>query len=117
MGRLPNHDLPFLILLVLSEKPSHGYAIAREIEQRSGQSLKLREGSLYPALKALERGALIEGQWEMPTNPGQSGPARKVYTITDAGRADLAKRTLEWERRVAAVQGVMGRQNDASTTG
>ena len=47
-------DLPILILAVLGDAPCHGYAIAREIERRSGGELGAREGALYPALRALE---------------------------------------------------------------
>jgi PadR family transcriptional regulator PadR len=98
----PKGDIPVLILTVLGETPRHGYAIAREIERLSADALKLREGSLYPALRVLEQDGLIEGNWQIPG----SGPARKVYAITNAGRSELAKRTAEW-RQYARIMGAL----------
>src|SRR5215470_11166232 len=78
-------NTPALVLAVLKDGPRHGYAIAREIERRSGNALKFKEGTLYPALHALEREGAITGQWEKVTG----GRERKVYTITPAGLAEL----------------------------
>lgn len=96
---------PTLILAVLAEGARHGYAIAREIERRSESALSLGEGSLYPQLHALERAGLVSGAWEMPTG---GGPSRKVYSLTDAGQAELARRTRSWRDFVNAVEGVLG---------
>jgi PadR family transcriptional regulator, regulatory protein PadR len=88
-----------LLLAVLAEEPRHGYAIAREVERRSHEALSLGEGALYPALRALERDKLVVGTWEVQP----SGPARRVYTITDAGRQKLAKQVSAWETLVEAI--------------
>ncbi len=96
---------PSLILAVLADAPRHGYGIAREIERRSGAALKLGEGSLYPALYALEREGLVSGNWE---TPARGGPARKVYTITEDGRAELARRTRDWQSFAASINRVLG---------
>jgi DNA-binding PadR family transcriptional regulator len=88
-----------LLLAVLAEGPRHGYAIAREVERRSKEALSLGEGALYPALRALEREKQIVGTWEIQP----SGPARRVYAITDAGRKKLAKQVNAWETLVDAV--------------
>jgi PadR family transcriptional regulator PadR len=93
-----------LILAVLTDAPRHGYAIAREIERRSRDALSLNEGALYPALRALEREGCVAGTWEMPG----SGPARRVYAITDAGRVELAKQARAWRRFTEAFGGVLG---------
>ena len=107
MGReLPRGDVPTLILAVLADAPAHGYAIARAIERESAQALQLREGSLYPALRALEQQGLIGSVWETP----ERGPARKVYTLTDAGRAELVRRTEDWHTYAAAVAAVLGKR-------
>lgn len=104
MGRnLSKNDIPVLVLAVLSEGSCHGYAIAREVERRSKDLFKLREGSLYPALRVLEQEKFIVGEWET-----QGGPARKVYRITAEGRADLARRTLEWADYREAVNSFLG---------
>ena len=99
-------DLPALILAALADGPSHGYAIARHVEGESGNVLRMREGSLYPALRALENGGLVQSAWDTQ----ESGPARKVYTLTDAGRAELAKRTEEWNAYAAAIGALLGKR-------
>ncbi len=93
-----------LILAVLSDSPRHGYAIAREIERRCADALKVGEGALYPALRALEREGLVESAWE--TQP--SGPARRIYTLTDTGAARLAASVKSWSRFSTAVNAVLG---------
>ena len=104
MGRdLPRGDVPALILAVLNEGSAHGYAIARAIDVRSDGVLQLREGSLYPALRALEQQGAVSSVWETTG----TGPARKVYTLTDAGRASLAERTSDWRTYAAAVAAVL----------
>ena len=94
---------PTLILAVLDEGPRHGYAIAREIERRSADALSLGEGSLYPALRALEAEGLVTSQWEVQA----SGPARKVYSLTETGRTELARRVSSWREFASAVEGVL----------
>ena len=92
-----------LILAVLADSPKHGYAIAREIEKRSKNALSLGEGALYPALRALEHEGLIAGNWEVMG----SGPARRVYTLTDDGKGHLAKQMKEWSSFTEAVNNVL----------
>ena len=112
MGRdLSKGDIPALILAVLAMGPGHGYAIAREVERRSQEVFRLREGSLYPALRVLEQEGLIEGQWE--TQDG--GPARKVYVITPAGRVELTKRAQEWASYREAINVFIGGKTHART--
>ena len=97
-----------LILAVLAEGPRHGYAIAREIEQRSQNSLKLGEGALYPALRAMERSGHVAGSWEIQ----ESGPARRVYAITEAGQAELSRQTDAWRQFSRAVSLILGGNRD-----
>lgn len=103
-GELLKGNTPTLILAVLGDGPLHGYAIAREIERRSDSALSLGEGSLYPALRGLETDGLIQGAWE----PQPSGPARKVYSLTDRGRAVLVERTEIWREFARAVEAILG---------
>ena len=93
-----------LILAVLSDAPSHGYAIAREIERRSAAALKMGEGALYPALRALETDGFISSAWELQI----SGPARKVYTLTEKGHGELARQRSAWQKFSDAVNSVIG---------
>jgi PadR family transcriptional regulator PadR len=112
MRELSRGDIPVIILEVLSQGPYHGYAIAREIERQSEQALKLREGSLYPALRVLESDGLIESEWEIQN----AGPARKTYRLTAAGHAELTKRKEIWQRYVKTVGQFLGGIHEERTT-
>ncbi|HEX5323386.1 MAG TPA: helix-turn-helix transcriptional regulator [Capsulimonadaceae bacterium] len=102
---LPNKDLPAIILAILADEPAHGYAIARRVEEISENLLRMREGSLYPALRILEQDRLITAQWENPP----TGPARKVYSLTASGRTEMAKRTKELRQYVSLIETILGR--------
>ena len=106
-------NTPTLVLAVLREAPLHGYGIARAIERRSGSALRCREGTLYPALHALEREGLIAGAWEQEP----AGRPRKVYSLTEAGAAALEERARAWERFATAVQRVLSGESDETTSG
>jgi transcriptional regulator len=96
--------LDLLVLKTLLVGPLHGYAIAREIQRRSGDVLAVEEGSLYPALHRMERRGWIDAEW------GQSESNRKAkfYRVTRAGKAELRQQTAEWMRVSGAVQRVLG---------
>jgi DNA-binding PadR family transcriptional regulator len=68
---------------LLSDKPMHGYDLIRELEERSGGAWRPSPGSIYPTLQLLEDEGLVTGE-------EQDG--KRVYTITDAGRAELEER-------------------------
>lgn len=101
-----------LILAILRDQPSHGYAIAREIERRSDHGLTFNDGTLYPALQQLERAGLIVGGWESNANL----PPRKTYTLTELGAAELERRLTTWNRFVQSVNAILGRAPDESVT-
>lgn len=107
MRELSKGDIPVIILEVLSRGASHGYAIAREIERQSEGTLQLREGSLYPALRVLENDGLIEGEWDTQN----SGPARKNYRLTTAGKSELEKRKTAWQNYLRLVNTLLGGDN------
>jgi PadR family transcriptional regulator, regulatory protein PadR len=102
-----------LVLAVLRDGPLHGYGIAREIERRSGSTLRCKEGTLYPALHALERDGLIAGEWRKE----EGGRERKVYVPTPAGLAALEERAHTWERFAEAVHRVIGGSADEEPAG
>src|SRR5579875_1393256 len=112
MRELTKGDVPTAILEVLAQGPCHGYAIAREIERRSGDLLKMREGTLYPALRVLERDGFIEGAWEIQS----SGPARKNYRLTDKGKAELENRKQAWRQYTQLFSRILGGDDDARQT-
>lgn len=102
-----------LILSVLSETPMHGYALARAIENRSsgegeGAALKMNEGALYPALHALERDGFIVGAWTPPAEDA-GGAARRVYSLTEDGRAERERQVAQWR----SFRGTMDRVLDS----
>ena len=105
-------NTPTLVLAVLKDQPLHGYGIAREIERRSGNALKFKEGTLYPALHALEREGLITGEWRKESG----GRDRKVYTITPAGLTALDRRARTWADFATAIHQVLqGGAHDGTT--
>jgi len=95
--------LALLLLATLRDGPAHGYGLARTIERRTENALQLREGTLYPALHALERDGLIISAWETPAG----GRERKVYRLTQAGETRLDEWSLGWHQFVAAVGRVL----------
>ena len=100
--------LALLILATLRDGPTHGYALARTIERRTENALQLREGTLYPALHALERDGLIVSAWETPEN----GRERKVYTLTEGGARKLTEWSDGWQQFVVAVGRVLAPNGD-----
>jgi PadR family transcriptional regulator PadR len=92
-------NTPMLVLAIVRDGPLHGYAIAREIERRSSNLLKFKEGTLYPVLHSLEYNGWLQSSWDTST----PGPARKVYALTAAGQGELAKRTGIWHEFSTAV--------------
>jgi transcriptional regulator len=99
-SEVPYGALDLLILKTLeSMGPLHGYAIARRIEQVSGDTLQLSQGSVHPALIRLEQEGWIRADW------GVSETNRKVklYSLTKAGRKQLLVEVAKWENATALV--------------
>ncbi len=97
-------SLPTLLVLrALEDSPSHGYRIARWIEEQSENMLTLREGTLYPLLHQLEKEGLIHGQWQ---TEGTDRPS-KVYELTDSGHVLLDQERQAWNQRAAAISKVL----------
>ncbi|HEY7855572.1 MAG TPA: PadR family transcriptional regulator [Terriglobales bacterium] len=95
--------LDLLVLRTLALAPMHGWAIARRIQQVSGEVLQIQQGSLYPALYRLERRKLIKGDWRQ----SETGRQARFYTLTAAGRQQLAQEREQWARLSNAVNLVM----------
>ena len=79
--------------------PQHGYGIARRIEQTSGDLLSINYGTLYPALLKLEQEGYVKSEWGVSDNNRKA----KYYKLTRAGRRQLAREALEWERTTAIL--------------
>jgi PadR family transcriptional regulator PadR len=95
--------LDALVLKALSWGPRHGYAVARWLEQTSDETLRIEEGSLYPALYRLEKRAWIHAEW----GTSELGRRAKFYRLTSQGRAQLRRETAEWQRFATAVSRVL----------
>jgi PadR family transcriptional regulator, regulatory protein PadR len=97
---IPQGTLDMLILQVLSLGPAHGYGIAQRLDQISRAVVQVNQGSLYPALHRLEQKAWLQAEWK----PSETGREAKFYSLTRAGRKQLAVEKDSWARLTGAVQ-------------
>ena len=96
--------LALLVLKTLARRgPLHGYAITQQIAQRSGDLLRVEEGSLYPALHRMEQDGWIKGKWGITEKNREA----RLYAITAAGRAQLAEEEESWVRLTAGVARIL----------
>jgi PadR family transcriptional regulator, regulatory protein PadR len=100
---LPHGTLDLLILKAVSLEPMHGWAISERIHQVSRATLQIPQGSLYPSLHRLERRGWITAEWGVSDNNRKA----KYYSLTRAGRKQLATETTDWSRLTAAVRLVL----------
>ena len=96
---IPQGTLDMLVLQILSLEPAHGYAIARRIQQVSREAVQVNQGSLYPALHRLEQRRWLRAEWR----PSETGREAKFYSLTRAGRKQLAVEKESWNRLSVAV--------------
>jgi len=104
---IPQGTLDMLILQVLSLEPAHGYGIAQRLEQISRAVVHVNQGSLYPALHRLEQKRWVKGEWKQ----SETGREAKFYSLTPAGRKQLAVEKQSWQRLTGAVQLVFDEGN------
>lgn len=91
-----------LILAILAEGDSWGYAILKRVAELSGGDLQWTDGMLYPVLHRLERNGHIEGRW----GESETGRRRKYYGLTPSGRAELATQRQQWQAVDSALRNV-----------
>lgn len=91
-----------LVLGILAEGESYGYAIVRRVGELSGGRMQWTDGMLYPLLHRLERNGLVRSSWAV----SEAGRRRKHYAITDAGLAALAERREQWSVVAEALRQV-----------
>ena len=91
--------LDLLILKTLSLEPTHGFGIARRVEQISRGVFKVNPGSLLTALQRLERAGWIDAAWQTTENARRA----RIYSLTRGGRRQLDLETADWNRRAAAI--------------
>jgi transcriptional regulator len=100
---LPQGTLDLLILRTLALQPLHGWAISERVQQISHDVLRIRQGSLYPALHRLERRGWIKARWGASENNRRA----KFYELTKAGRQQLELEKDAWEKLTTAVAQVL----------
>jgi transcriptional regulator len=101
--------LDLMILKALAALgPLHGYGIARRLEQISNEMLRLNEGTVYTALLRLQQQGWITSEWGSSENNRKA----KYYSITKAGRKQLAHETKSWERIAGVVDRVLRLQSE-----
>jgi len=96
--------LDLLVLRTLAVRgPLHGYAICQHVQQGSAELLRLEEGSLYPALHRMTQEGWLKGKWGSTEKNRQA----RFYTITAAGRKQLAEEQESWARLTEGVGRVL----------
>jgi PadR family transcriptional regulator, regulatory protein PadR len=95
--------LAMLVLKSLTVQPMHGYAIAQHIERLSEDVLRLQEGTLYPALQAMEMKGWVKSEWRLSPTKRRA----RYYSITPSGRKQLTAEARDFDQVVAAVSRVM----------
>lgn len=91
-----------LVLAILGEGDSYGYAIIKRVAELSGGNLQWTDGMLYPVLHRLERLGYVEARWAT----AESGRRRRYYRITKAGRAHLNTQRRQWQVVDATLRGI-----------
>ena len=89
-----------LVLAILDEGETYGYAILKRIDELSGGELEWTDGMLYPLLHRLDRLGYVEARWDSP----EGGRRRRYYRITPAGRNALSEQRRQWEIVASALQ-------------
>ncbi|MBS7531682.1 helix-turn-helix transcriptional regulator [Hazenella sp. IB182353] len=87
-------SIDILLLTLLQSQDRYGYEIVRMLKEQSQDLYNMSEGTLYPALKRLEKKNWLESYWDN----GEVGARRKYYRITEDGRKELKRKLTEWEK-------------------
>jgi PadR family transcriptional regulator, regulatory protein PadR len=91
-----------MVLAILAERDSYGYAILQRVRELSGGRMEWTDGMLYPVLHRLERLGHVAARWET----AESGRRRKYYRITSQGRHQLEEERRQWRAVDAALRGI-----------
>jgi len=102
-----------LVLAILAEGDSYGYAILKRVRELSGGDLEWTDGMLYPVLHRLERAGSIESRWVA----AGSGRQRKYYRLTTRGREQLADERRQWRAVDQALSRIWSALNELDDRG
>ncbi len=106
-GNKVRGHLDTMILSMLEDRPAHGFELLRQLEAAGDGRLKMKEGSLYPALYRLEEAGYVKAEWEDGTS-GRRGARRRYYKLTKKGHRLLAANRKEWTEFVEVVGAIVG---------
>lgn len=106
-GEVIKGTLEMIVLEILQQGAMHGWGITELIERRSGQLLSVNQGSLYPTLYRLVARGWISSEWDTSENNRQA----RYYTITRAGRKQLASERAQWEKLSRGVNLILSGAN------
>jgi transcriptional regulator len=98
-----------LVLSILKEGESYGYAIIKRVSELSGGKLQWTDGMLYPLLHRLERNGWVEASWRK----SETGRRRKYYRVTERGLKQLAQQKRQWDVVDSALRGIWFSGTDA----
>jgi PadR family transcriptional regulator, regulatory protein PadR len=101
-GEILKGHVDMLLLSVIRDGPAHGYLVVSRLAERSEGAFQLGEGTVYPALRRLEKQGLLRSSWTV-----HSGRKRRVYRLTPKGEKALSAQRVEWERFSRGVGGVL----------
>jgi len=93
-------SIDILVLSVIAQGYTYGYEIAKSLKDKSNDLYKMSEGTLYPALKRLEKKGYLESYW----GESVSAARRKHYKLTDIGKEELNRKTNEWRQVNRLIQ-------------
>jgi DNA-binding PadR family transcriptional regulator len=96
-----------VVISTLERGEAHGIEIVRRPEEAGCGWLRLKEGSLYPALYRLEAAGEVKAVWEAEPN-GRRGARRRIYHLTAKGRRKLNEGSVEWQQFVHVIGGILG---------
>jgi len=99
--------LETMILSTLEQGEAHGLEILRRLDEAGCGLLRLKEGSLYPALYRLEAAGEVKAVWE-PAPHGRRGARRRIYQLTTKGQRKLDAGRVEWQQFVRVLGGILG---------
>jgi len=99
--------LETMILSTLERGDAHGLEILRRLEETGCGLLRLKEGSLYPALYRLEASGEVKADWESEPH-GRRGARRRIYRLTAKGKRKLEAGRVEWHQFVQIIGGILG---------
>jgi PadR family transcriptional regulator, regulatory protein PadR len=87
-------SIDILLLTIISKRDTYGYEIIQELKKHSKNEYNMSQGTLYPALKRMEKKEFIESYW----GESETGMRRKFYRITVSGRSELKRKLTAWEQ-------------------